>query len=87
MKKAVKAVTTVVVALNMEERQNVMPLVGWQDPFGTFTIDGEEWSIAIGGGCQSIWITTADEKKYVVDIGEIVNCMVKAIQSGKAGGK
>jgi len=76
--------------LEMKEMVNAIPLCGWHSPLGTFTRDGHEWGIAIGGGCQTIVVTTPKDtngrtRKFVVSVSDVIAAMLPKIDEVTGG--
>lgn len=70
-------------ALEVTEMVNAMPMIGWHNPYAEFNYNGEKWEVAIGGGVRALVITRPDNRKFVIDLTELVDLLIDDIKAVK----
>ncbi len=70
---------SVTASLTVIEHVNAMPMVGWHEPRADIKHDGKRWQLAIGGGCQTIWLTSPNGRDYSVKITDLLPALMDKI--------
>lgn len=69
--------------IKVKEAIDKLFLIGWHDSHGTFEHEGETWKVEIAGGCRALVVTRPDNRKFHVDLSELVGEMLEDIKGVK----